>query len=214
MNDDYRNTIYCPKLDGIKDRKKDVEDMIKKDHRRARDMHAYVSVNDDIYKNMFIEAYNGKCSYCGVSNDIIPKDSFEIDHFFCKELFSPPAKAGYMDNLVLACHTCNHNKSSFVIPPQYVTKLHPDTNGITAYFERDEEYYIRIVAENKDSLIMNFYDKLRLGDELRRLDYLLMSIYGLQKILHSMSGMAEVYEKMGRVVELLRKKRNMTYRDK
>ena len=61
--------IYCPELKGIKERKKAVEDMIKTDHSRARDMHNYLSPNDGKYKGEFIKAYNGKCSYCGVSND-------------------------------------------------------------------------------------------------------------------------------------------------
>lgn len=209
MRNDYRNTIYCPELKGIKERKKAVEDMIKTDHSRARDMHNYLSPNDGKYKGEFIRAYNGKCSYCGVSNDIVSKSFFEIDHFFYKESFSSKAEAGEMDNLVLACHTCNHRKGAFEIPKEDADKLHPDGDGILGCFERDEKYYIHISDRNEDEVVKLFYEKLGLGDELRRLDYLLMSIYGLQNQLHSIEGMSEAYEKVGQMAGLLRKKRNM-----
>ena len=30
----------------------------------------------------FMKIYNDKCAYCGVSNDLLPKNYFEVDHFF------------------------------------------------------------------------------------------------------------------------------------
>ena len=209
MRKDYRNTIYCPELEGIKVRKKAVEELIKKYHPRAKNMHRYLSRNRDMYKEAFIKAYNEKCSYCGVSNEIVPKSSFEVDHFFYMESFRSPMDAGEMDNLVLACYDCNHRKGAFEIPQNYADKLHPDKSGIIDCFVRDDRYYINISSKNNDDVVKHFYEKLALGGELRRLDYLLMSIYGLQHHLYSLEGMSEVYEKIGYMAEILRKKRNM-----
>ena len=210
MGTDYRNTIYCPALGEIKDRKRTVEQKIKADHPRARDMHNYLAPNDGKYKEEFIQAYNGKCSYCGVSNEIISKEFFEIDHFIYEACFSSKADAGKMDNLVLACHTCNHLKNDFGIPWEDADKLHPDKTGIVECFKRDDKYYIRVLNGQDGDIVVRFYEKLKLGGELRRIDYLLMSIYGFQKQLQSIDGMAEVYKKIGRMAELLRKKRNMS----
>lgn len=209
MRNDYRNTIYCPTLEGIKDRKRMVEDLIKQDHPKAKDMHNYLSPNNGKYKEEFINAYNGKCAYCGVSNDIVSKTFFEIDHFFYEKSFSSKAEAGTMDNLVLACRTCNQRKGDFPISNEDAHRLHPDGNGIVACFERDDNYYIRISDGNDEDVVKEFYEKLGLGGELRRLDYLLMSIYGLQKQLHTMDGMSEAYETIGQMAEMLRIKRNM-----
>lgn len=85
MDEDYRRTKYCPDLSGIIDRKKEVEKRIKKDHMKAEDMHTYLSNNEASYKRDFIEAYNGKCAYCGISIQLVPKDYFEIDHFIYKK---------------------------------------------------------------------------------------------------------------------------------
>lgn len=121
-----------------------IEKMIKTDYPRARDMHHYLASNDARYKAEFIKAYNGKCSYCGVSNEIISKEFFEIDHFIYKACFSSKADAGKMENLVLACHTCNHLKNDFEISHQDAHKLHPDGKVIVECFKRDEKYYICI----------------------------------------------------------------------
>lgn len=212
MQTDYRNTYYCPELGDVIRRKEEVAVKIRNDHPRAQDMHHYISQNDKPYKTEFIMAYNGKCAYCGTSIDIIPKDSFEIDHFFFKESsrFHTKKDAGYMGNLVLACHTCNHRKSSFNITDEDELKLHPDKEDIKATYARDEMFYI-IVNEKYagDTIVNAFYKQLGLGDELKRLDYLLMSLYGLQRYLHDEGGMPEIYEKIGFLTEKLRKKRNL-----
>lgn len=206
MNDDYRNTIYCPRLDGIKDRKKAVEDMIIRDHPKATDMHNWLHKNDNVYKEPFIKAYNGKCAYCGA---MVPKRSFQIDHFLCESSLKKKSDAGYMANLVLACDNCNLNKSDYMIPSEYIDQLHPDGTGITECFHRDDLYYIRIAYGITDGVICGFYNTLRLGNELRRLDYLLMNMRGLKKQLSSMKGMEKVYMELDKVTEMIQKKRNM-----
>ncbi len=209
---DYRNTQYCQNLDDIRNRKAAVETTIKEQHRRAKDMHRYVSENGSVYKTQFIEAYNGKCAYCGMSIDIAPKEFFEIDHYIFKESakFHTKKDAGYMDNLVLACHTCNHRKSDFEITDKNYKKLYPDGKEITNTFFRDSDYYIRVSsAEKTNSEVLAFYEQLGFGDELRRLDYLLLSIYGFEESIKDKNGMAEVYRKIDSMAALLRKKRNV-----
>ena len=111
---DYRNTKYCPSMENLKQKKDSIVEDIKRAHPRAQNMHTYISRNDEPYKNNFIDAYNGKCAYCGVSIKIIPKRMFEIDHFIYEraEIFhGSKAAAGYIKNLVLSCQMCNRLKN-------------------------------------------------------------------------------------------------------
>ncbi|ULQ60408.1 HNH endonuclease [Brucepastera parasyntrophica] len=208
MADDYRTTLFCPQLYDITERKRHVVAEILKDHPRAIDMHAYISMTDSSYKELFIEVYYSKCAYCGVSIDIIPKNMFEVDHFIYKSSFPKKSEAGYIQNLILACYTCNHKKSSLPIPERYRSILHPDECKINTLFVRDDLFYIRISDENTNDEVINlFYIQLGLGEEVRRLDYLLMNMIGLQR----KSGIsADLYQQLGQVIDLLRKKRNMT----
>lgn len=75
MSGDYRVTEYCPEFDSIAAKKVGLVEMIRKKHPRGRDLHRLISPNDSEYKIPFMEVYNCKCSYCGVSIDIIPKDN-------------------------------------------------------------------------------------------------------------------------------------------
>ncbi len=209
MTNDYRRTRYCPQLIGLEEHKKAVVAEILKDHPRVEDMHTYISKNDERYKSLFMKAYNGKCSYCGVSLALISKRMFEIDHFIYEKSpkFRTKKEAGYIENLVLACQDCNRNKSSFVVDDESFAKLYPDGDQITSSFVRDDMYYIRISdAVSNDSTIKAFYEQLKLGNEMRRLDYLLMSMLGLQSKLDPDS---DAYSKMGQAIELLRSKRNI-----
>lgn len=209
MNNDYRNTKYCPDLSGIKDRKNEIYNQIILDHPRATDMHNYISKNDLIYKKHFLKAYNYKCAYCGVSIDIISKSEFEIDHYIYQKSseFKSKKQAGTIDNLVLSCHSCNHAKSDFIIPTDKRSLLYPDDNNITKVFYRNDKYYIMIYPEYKeDKIVCDFYNKLKLHNDIHRLDYLLMSMIGLyEKKNENTPG----YTQLGKAIELLRKKRNI-----
>lgn len=210
MPNDYRNTKYCPAIDFIEEKKKIVRESIAHDHPMAKDMHTYLRQDSKPYKTEFMKAYNGKCAYCGVSVEILPKHSFEIDHYIYEkspQFGGSKAAAGSITNLILACHACNHRKSSFEIPNELELVLNPDKEAIKTVFVRDEEYYIKIANEHKSNpTIENFYKRLNLGGELRRLDYLLMNIMGLQKNLQNRQTPSNAIDN---AVELLRKKRNV-----
>lgn len=206
---DYRRTKFCPELVNIQDKKKKIEKLIKKAHPRAHDMHTYISNNSDEFKMKFMQAYNCKCAYCGVSVDLLPKNVFEIDHFLYEKAskFSTKEEAGYIENLVLSCHDCNHNKGSFWIEDEQYDKLHPDGEGIKDSFIRDEQYYIRINDKSKDNgYIGEFYEKLKLGSELHRLDYLLMNIIGMQRKHQDNDELCSGLEK---ILDIVRRKRNI-----
>ena len=207
MTNDYRSTVFCPKFDNLIERKSSVVVAVKRDHPNAIDMHTYISNNNLPYKVMFIETYNFKCAYCGLSIDIIPKEMFEIDHFIYKKSFSSKAKAGYIENLVLACHSCNHKKNSLPIPEGHRELLHPDNENIKNVFTRDDNFYIIITDTYKnDNTIMAFHEQLGLGDDIRRLDYLLMNMVGIQrKTTHK----PDIYTQLGQAIDKLRKKRNI-----
>lgn len=62
--------------------------------------------------------------------------------------------------------------------------LNPDNENIAKVFERDRLYNIKIRKEYENNeRIKQFYGKLRLGNEFRRLDFLLMNMMELLEIL-------------------------------
>lgn len=209
MAEDYRNTKYCPKLTNLADKKNDIKNAILAEHSRAKDMHTYISKNDRPFKQKFIEAYNGKCAYCGVSIEIIPWKMFEIDHFIPKEadrFGNSKAKAGYIENLVLSCYDCNRAKSALECPDEELHKIHPDGTEITDSFVRDDDYYIRVSEKMKNDDTVNlFYKQLELGNQLHRIDYLLMNMRGLCK---KITDKHPAHEKLISAIDLLQQRRN------
>ena len=209
MSKDYRNTKYCDTLSGLADKKQRVADAVVREHPRAKDMHTYISSNDSKHKTEFMKAYNWKCSYCGVSIELIPRHMFEIDHFIYQKapcFGGSKATAGYIENLVLSCHDCNHSKSSLEIPKNMHEYLHPDSPKITETFIRDENYYIKISDGMKDnSTVVKFYEQLNLGNDLHRIDYLLMNMKGLYNNIKDKHANCS---KLLEAIDLLRTKRN------
>lgn len=209
--EDYRRTKYCLSLDGIQERKDKVKENVLRDHPRAKDMHTYISNNKDKYKLEFMKAYHFKCAYCGVSVALIPKAMFEIDHFINKESerFATKNKkdAGTIGNLVLACHDCNHSKNDFAITEANEDDLNPDKENIMKYLCRDNMFYIMTTDAGKQKQsITEFYDKLHLGSEIHRIDYLVMSMIGLQKAL-KVRGVD--CTELSYAISLLKEKRNI-----
>lgn len=210
MSNDYRNTKYDPLLADLKSKKADVEKLVKEAHPRSKDMHKYISVNGSQFKKEFVKSYNGKCAYCGVSIDIIPMSLFQIDHFVYQEsaeFSGSKAAAGSIDNLVLACGNCNHNKSDFLVPIKERENLHPDNEYILSTFVRDNNYYIKIAEKQiSNEVVKKYYEKLKLDLEIHRLDYLLMSMIGLQM---KLTDKHPAYLMLGQAIDLLKNKRNV-----
>lgn len=210
MVEDYRNTKYCPVLSNLLRKKQNVKNEVLKVHPKAKDMHTYLSDNQTCLKKLFANAYNWKCAYCGVSVAIIPMRLFEIDHLIPKEsarFCGSKANAGRIENLVLSCSYCNRAKSRFECSEENLTKIHPDTTEILKSFVRDGMYYIRIRDDRqKDTTIRAFYEKVKLGSQLHRIDYLLMNMLGL---CNYMEGKGCSCESLRKAIELLKTKRNV-----
>lgn len=215
---DYRITRYCPEFKEIKKRKQQLKVKIQSKH-RVNDLYKLLSPNgNDSYKSDFMCIYNKKCCYCGVQLPIISKELFEIDHFRHKKhpAFAYSAAAGSIDNLVLACRKCNRSKSEIVIDDDDYKKLYPDDGSIAGAFVRKNDYYIEIapVMQN-DKKVIEFYKQLRLNEEVRRLDYLLMNISGLSESLEEKESLEEneSYQEIKNMLDsayiLLLKKRAM-----
>lgn len=209
MDKDYRNTKYCPSFDKIAEEKCNFLKVYRVEHPRKQDLYTDIANNNGKYKSLFLKAYNEKCAYCGVSLDLIPKSSFEIDHYIPKTSarFTGNAPiAGNIGNLVLSCHSCNHNKSNYEFPDHLIDTLHPDNLGIKKAFYRDELFYIK-VADSQPVEATEFHEKLQLGRESCRIDYLLMNMIGLY---NKVSDRPDIHNDLGKAIELLRKKRNQT----
>lgn len=204
--DDYRNNEFENAFNNVTSKKREVEKFIKYNHPRAKSMYSFVKQNDSVYKIRFMNAYNNKCSYCGLSSLLAPSLYFEIDHFIEKnnEIFKSRYEADSMNNIVLACHRCNHGKSDYIIPARLRDILFPDGETIKLVFKRDERFNIVISNEYKsDNDIKAFYDKLGLNHETHRLDYVLLYLIKLQERIQD----PKLYQRIGKLVEILRKKR-------
>lgn len=207
MADDYRNTKYCPAFTDLSDKKVRVKNAVLEVYPRAIDMHRYISRNDLGFKQQFIEAYNGKCAYCGVPISVIGQKQLEIDHFIPQKAarFTTKKDAGYIENLVLACYDCNRSKSDLELPDDDLYKVNPDGPDICRTFYRDDDYYIRISEEyESDTSVKSFYYKLRLDSQTHRLDYLLVSLRGLRD---KLKGNPSVYVQLNEAIELMQQKR-------
>lgn len=207
MENDYRNTVYCSKLEELDTKKKKLNEEICKGHPRIKIIYNQIKDNNSVYKPKFMEIYNYKCSYCGNSIANISSNLFEVDHYICESSFGSKEAAGKIENLVLACYDCNRSKSSFLIEGEYIDILNPDFEEIKGVFCRDEMYYIQILEKyKKDKLIKSFYEQLKLGYQSRRLDFLLMNIRG---VCEKIEGKPQV-EGLNTILRKLQQKRNLT----
>lgn len=180
---DYRNSPYCPCLVDVKDKKRALEERIKTDSPKTKIMYNKISKRGEEYHPRFAEIYNKKCAYCGILWGPLPAEMFEVDHYINEDSFPQTvdgrAEAGKVSNLVWSCSLCNRWKSGLTIAPPYDQLLDPDDGSISNVFKRDEEYNIVISDDySADPFVKTFYRTLHLGAEVRRLDYLLLRIYG------------------------------------
>ncbi|MBU3098075.1 MULTISPECIES: HNH endonuclease [Clostridium] len=207
MENDYRNTLYCPKLKDINKKKNALNEEITQEHPRAKIIYNQIKDNDNKYKMKFVKIYNYKCSYCGNAIDHISSNLLEVDHYICESSFDSKEVAGKIENLVLACYDCNRAKSNFLIENKYIDILNPDLEIIKDVFLRDEMYSIQISEEYKnDKFIKSFYDKIKLEYQSRRLDFLLINILGMCE---KFKGKPHA-EKLNTILIKLQQKRNLT----
>jgi 5-methylcytosine-specific restriction endonuclease McrA len=206
MKNDYRNTPYCSQLEDVDQKKQLLKSEINKVHPKLKNIYTKVKDTNGPYKKKFMEIYNFKCSYCGNSISNINMTLFEVDHYICESSFNSKSKAGEMENLVLSCYDCNRAKGKFLIDCKYSDILNPDLEHITSLFYRDNNYYIQISDDYKDDKhIEAFYNKLKLGSQSRRLDFLLMHMCGFCETIKD----KPQYEKLNEILNKLHQKRNL-----
>lgn len=186
-DNDYRNTVGCPVLTNVDEKKDKLERKIQYEHKRAKIMYNFVRDRRYDYFDIFAKIYNKKCAYCGISVGIENIRLFEVDHFVCESSFSSDlagkSEAGKVSNLVFSCYSCNRWKKNLYLNDELQKKLNPDDNSISQIFVRDDDFYITIRKEYiKETDINDFYQKLFLGSEFRRLDYLLLEMENLIRI--------------------------------
>lgn len=206
MNKDYRNTEYCS-YNNIVEMKESLKNEILNKHPRTKILYNKITKMDYIEK--FRQIYSYKCAYCGVSKDIISLQLFEVDHFICESSFNGnKSTAGEINNLVLSCKKCNRVKRDFIWDKKYNSLFNVDDKSIANLFYRDEDYSIKI-EENyrEDDTIYNFYLQLKFYEEFRRLDYLLMNMYGFYNKYSNCELPTEFYN----WILMLQKKRNEYY---
>ena len=206
MKNDYRNTIYEVSKKNIINEKNALEDKIKKEHPKIKIIYNQINKKDGNYNKQFRNIYNNKCAYCGISTDVISSELFEIDHFICEASFNGDSiNAGKINNLVLSCKKCNRAKKDFIWNEIYSSKFNVDDESITELFYRDKDYSIKIEKEYiTDSSIYSFYIKLKLNEEIRILDFLLMNMYGFYNKYSENKNIDRILE----YIVFLQKKRN------
>ena len=179
---------------------------LKKEHPKVKIIYNQINKKDGNYNKQFRNIYNNKCAYCGISTDVISSELFEIDHFICEISFNGDSiNAGKINNLVLSCKNCNRAKKDFIWNEIYSLKFNVDDESITELFYRDVDYSIKIEKEYiTDNSIYNFYIKLKLNEEIRRLDFLLMNMYGFYNKYYEDKNIYRILE----YIVLLQKKRN------
>lgn len=176
-NSDYRCNNYrysAPEFFYL-EKKQDFERQVKTAHPRLSNF--YRNVKDKNFRKNFDfkkTIYNNSCVYCGLSALLIPQSTFEIDHVLPKAVKVDNG----LYNIVCACKYCNRRKSHFYCRTSSNQELlHPDNNRLQEIFYRDSNYYIKVndlYITNND--IMQFYTQLALGEENKRLEYLILEI--------------------------------------
>ena len=210
--DDYRKTKYCLSFENINLNKNKFLEDLKLEFPEIEDIYSKISKNDDLYKIKFMKIYNYRCSYCGVSLNVLNKRMFEIDHYIYRKSpkFKDNNEADKIENLVLSCQYCNCKKRDFSIPDTEYILLYPDGEEIKKVFYRDEQYYIRISNNYLPNQTINkFYKKLKLDAEVRRLDFLLINLLKFKEIYKNKLEDLYIFNDVCSIIEKLKNKRNI-----
>ncbi|KUF22581.1 HNH endonuclease [Bacillus sp. Nf3] len=176
---DYRLTSLN-KLEFIYEKDKFLKEF-KNEFPKAWNVYGYVNKRGEKYNINFRKLYHNRCAYCGVSTQIINSSEFEVDHFIPRSRtnYNASLRKEFINgiyNLVNSCRLCNRSKEDF-FDEKYVEILNPDNNNLPSVFHRKEDYTIVISDEYKNNkTISTFYNKLKLNNQLRRLDFLLMEM--------------------------------------
>ena len=183
MSGDYRFTKYAVRAHSdIKREKQQLEVSIRQKHPQAQNFYRLISDNFE-YKKSLAKIYSNRCAYCGLHIFIGQLSSFQIDHIVSSDALKKNKKQPdhHVKNLALACQTCNRYKGNIDFLDPEMSLLYPDEVEITKVFIRDKDFYIRVANEKNSPGIQMFYQKLLLGGQLKRVDFLLMNLHDLSE---------------------------------
>ncbi|WGE87917.1 HNH endonuclease [Actinobacillus equuli subsp. haemolyticus] len=133
------------------------------------------------YYNDFQRIYNNKCAYCGINIEINNASLYEIDHFFCKSIYSNQNEIEHIDNLIFSCKTCNQSKKDFDVK-NICGLVHPDGDSIANVFVRGKHYEILVSKEYKNENICKYFAKMKFDSKFRKLDFLLLNLFHMKNI--------------------------------
>lgn len=200
---DYRNCMSS-KIRSIKDISNEKSNYDRHDYKSENDH--YLIKSHTILKSQFRNIYNHKCIYCGITNAVINNELLEADHYFpysMKDQYS--GNINNIENLVLACQSCNRSKSNFLTTHNDKNLFHPDKVDLNKYFYRGSDLQILIRNEYiHDTFVKNFYKQLKLGSYHKRLDFLILKIIEFYKVCNDKDFKIKLYE----IKEILMHKRN------
>lgn len=180
MLKDYRCTKYSKNpFTNLKKRKDDLTKKIRNNHPHTKNIYQIVSTDFE-YKKLFADTFGNRCAYCGLLVEIETLHSFQIDHIVASAILKNKPDNS-LENLALTCRICNNRKSSIDLTRPKLKGLHPYKQKIKRIFYRDEDFYIKISDSEHNDEIQNFYDKLLLGTQLKRVDFLLMCLQDLSE---------------------------------
>lgn len=179
---DYRRSDYAENYE-IAERKSGLLEEIERDHSLGINVYSLIC-REVSYKKKLAYVYGRRCAYCGAILGPLPLGSFQVDHIACrKDIDNGVALlecgGNGLDNLAYSCGYCNGKKRDFSIYGDHFELLSPD--GQLGYvYSRDEHYRIVIDDQyNGIEKVVLFHEKMRFGDDLRRVDYLLSSMCDL-----------------------------------
>ncbi len=189
---DYRfaGSQYNKSFFDLKEKKELYMKDLKRKHPRAKDIYNIIKTKSNTENEDFRYLYNNTCVYCGVNIKVIDSSKFEVDHVIPKSILKtkvtlPTYLSSYteahihnINNLVCSCQACNRWKTAFFCNDEKNTDiLHPDEDKLHTIFFRNDNYEITMYEKYKDiEDIVQFYEMLKLGSQIRRIDYLLVEI--------------------------------------
>ena len=185
MLKDYRCTKYSQNpFSNLTERKEKLMKTIRETHSRTDDIYNVVS-RDFKFKKLFAQAFGNRCAYCGLLVEIGSLHSFQVDHIIASDVLKKGNRHKpdhSLKNLALSCQSCNNRKNNLDFTLSELKGLHPYKQKIKKIFYRDDDFYIKISDTEHNEKIQEFYDKLLLGTQLKRVDYLLMCLHDLANL--------------------------------
>lgn len=175
----------------------------------TENQYEFIKRNREYYFKELLHIYDCRCCYCGAPLWIVQADCIEIDHLIPKSSKDESKKKlNDVTNLAISCISCNRGKAD--LPASVLEKVNPDTYAITRVLARDVNYSIVIRRRFKnDDAIVSFYERLKLGYQRHRLDYVIVTLNDICTLLKKYdSKFKETISKLHSIESLLLLKRN------